>query len=88
MLQPTIMNVSAKGQVVIPAKFRKLLGVKPKGTVMLIPKVKEKKVELVPMEKDPIESLHGFLKGKVKKSLTKELLEDRKKDLEYEERSF
>lgn len=90
MLQPVIMNVSAKGAVVIPAKMRKAFGIKPKGKVMLVPKVKEAKMEIASVEKDPIEYLCGILKGKgkTKGSLVKKLLEERQKDLEYEERKF
>lgn len=90
MLQPVIMNVSSKGAVVIPAKIRKALGIKPKGKVMLVPKLKEAIVEVQAAEKDPIEFLSGYLKGKgkTKGSWTKELLRERKRDLEYEERSF
>lgn len=84
MLQPVIMNVSSKGAVVIPAKLRKAFGIKPNGKVMVIPNVKEAKLEVNAIQSDAIKSLEGFLVGKTKRSLTKILLEERKKDLEYE----
>lgn len=90
MLQPVIMNVSAKGAVVIPAKLRKALGIKPKGKVMLVPKIKEAKVEIIRAEEDPIKALSGILKGKGKRtgSWVKWLLDERKKDLEIDEREM
>ena len=88
MLQPIIMDVSSKGAVVIPVKLRKYFGIEPKGKVMFVPKPDKNTMELVKIEKDPIEYLCGFLKGKTNKSWVKELLEDRKKDLEYEKRGI
>ncbi len=88
MLQPVIMKLSSKGQVVIPAKFRKALNIKPHQSVMLIPKIADKEIILTSIEQSPIDALHGFLKGKTKKSLTKALLEDRKKDREMDEKQM
>lgn len=86
MLQPVIMNVSSKGAVVIPVKIRRALGIMPKGKVILIPKTNEAKAEILAAEEDPIEYLCGVLKGK--RSGVKELLEERKKDLEIDEREY
>lgn len=89
MLQPIIVNVSSKGSVVIPAKLRKYFGIKPKGKVMFVPKPDQSSLELVKVEEDPIKALSGFLTGKTKsKSLVKELLEERRKDLEIDEREY
>ena len=90
MLQPVIMNVSSKGAVVIPAKLRKVFGIKPKGKVMIVPKKDSSSLEIMPTEEDPIEYLSGILKGKgkTKGSWVKMLLKERRKDMEIDEREY
>ena len=88
MLQPIIMDVSSKGAVIIPVKLRKYFGIEPKGKVMFVPKPDKNTMELVKIEKDPIEFLSGFLKGQTKYFSTKALLKERRKDLEIDERQY
>ena len=79
-----VVKTLAKGQVVIPKDIRKELGIKP-GTKLHI-RVEGKEVVLFPLPDDPIRALRGAVKGGP--SLTKALLEDRKEDLEREEKKF
>ena len=79
-----IVKTSAKGQVVIPKAIRRALGIKP-GTRFHV-RVEGKEVVLFPLPDDPIRALRGIIKGGP--SLTKALLEDRKEDLEREEKRF
>lgn len=77
-----IVKTSAKGQVVIPKVIRKALGIKPRSRLHV--RLEGKEVVLFPLADDPIRALRGILKGGP--SLTKALLEDRKEDLEREEK--
>lgn len=77
-----IVTTSAKGQVVIPKVIRKALGIKPRSRLHV--RLEGKEVVLFPLADDPIRALRGILKGGP--SLTKALLEDRKEDLEREEK--
>ncbi|MBI3989730.1 MAG: AbrB/MazE/SpoVT family DNA-binding domain-containing protein [candidate division NC10 bacterium] len=79
-----IVKTSAKGQVVIPKAIRKALGIKP-GTSFHV-RVEGKEVVLFRLPDDPIRALRGVVKGGP--SLTKALLEDRKEELEREEKKF
>ncbi|OGK08523.1 hypothetical protein A2767_05495 [Candidatus Roizmanbacteria bacterium RIFCSPHIGHO2_01_FULL_35_10] len=91
MLLPQIVDVSEKGQILIPVAIRKALGIRPKGKVFLYPKVEEKKMLLEPLEgNDIIESTFGMLaKDKSRgKSMTQKLLEERRRDLAGEETTF
>ncbi|MBI4225613.1 AbrB/MazE/SpoVT family DNA-binding domain-containing protein [Candidatus Roizmanbacteria bacterium] len=67
MIQQKIQTVSTKGQVVIPAEFRKILNIEPsvKVLVRIVPEKKE--IVLKPMG-DPIKELSGILKGKTKQT--------------------
>jgi len=79
-----VVKTLAKGQVVIPKEIRKALGIKP-GTKFHV-RVEGKEVVLFLLPDDPIRALRGIVKGGP--SLTKALLEDRKEDLEREEKKF
>jgi len=81
---PTTINVSPKGQVLIPADFRRLLGIKPNGKVMILPKIIEKKLVIEAINKEPIEVACGLFAVKDGQSWTEELIQERKKDLEKE----
>lgn len=90
MLYPKIVGVSEKGQIVIPAEMRKALGIKPKGKVFVVPDKKGGKLEVKPIGgRDILEHLHGIFADVDKgRSWTKELLEERKRDLIREETKF
>ena len=77
-----IVKTSSKGQVVIPKDIRKRLGIIP-GKRLLF-RIVEDHAEITPLPDDPIASLRGSLKGG--KSLTKELLAERKKDNKIDEK--
>lgn len=87
-LLPTTIDVSAKGQVLIPVLIRRALGIKPKGKVILFPKIKRKRLIVEPVEEDPIEAACGLFATKDGESWTEELLKERKKDLKKEERGL
>jgi AbrB family looped-hinge helix DNA binding protein len=77
-----IITTSQKGQVVIPKKEREKVGIKPKSRVMV--EAVGDHIELRPVPDDPVKHYCGiFKKGP---SLTKSLLEERKKDREREEK--
>ena len=71
-------TVSAKGCVVIPQDIRTALGLKKGDKVKFIDYGGV--VALIPVSDNPIEAMDGMLKGE--SSLTKVLLETRKKDYE------
>ena len=77
-----IVKTSSKGQVVIPKEIRKKLGITP-GKRLLF-RVVEEHAEITPLPDDPIAAMRGVLKGG--KSLTKELLAERKKDNKIDEK--
>ena len=87
MLFPTIVDVSPKGQILIPAAIRRALNIKPKSQVFVIPDLEKKKIMIEVLEgKDIIDFAYGMLKRKKgEKSMTQELLEERKRDLKREE---
>ena len=74
-------KISAKGWVVIPAALRKRYGLKP-GMIVEF-REQDDRLFIIPEVTDPVEELYGKFAGET--SLTKALLEDRKKDLKSEE---
>jgi len=78
---PTVVT-SAKGQVVIPKKERDKVGIKP-GTRVVVVAVGDH-IEVRPVPDDPVRYFYGIFKGG--SSLTKALLEERRKDREREEK--
>ena len=78
---PTVVT-SAKGQVVIPKKERDKVGIKP-GTRVVVVAVGDH-VEVRPVPDDPVSYYYGYFKGGP--SLTKALLEERRKDREREDK--
>ncbi len=78
---PTVLT-SAKGQVVIPKKERDRLGIKP-GTRVVVTAVDDH-IEIRPMPEKPVEHFHGFFKRGP--SLTKALIEARRKERSLEEK--
>ena len=77
-------KISSKGWVVIPADIRKRHGLKPGDQVNVIDYGGV--ISLVPVRKDPINETRGMLKGC--DSLLDALLEERRLDLEREERKY
>jgi AbrB family looped-hinge helix DNA binding protein len=73
--------VTSKGQLVIPARIRRKLGIKPGTKVCFVERGGE--ILFQPVTKEYIRSVCGMLKSTT--SVTQELLTDRKKDKEREE---
>jgi AbrB family looped-hinge helix DNA binding protein len=73
--------VTTKGQLVIPARIRRKLGIKPGTKVCFVER--EGEILFQPVTKEYIRSVCGMLKSPT--SVTQELLADRKKDKEREE---
>lgn len=80
-----IVKTLAKGQVVIPAEIRKKIGLKP-GRKVLITVESERRIALEPLSEDPIRDLRGVLRGGP--SLTRALLQERRRDRQHEEKKF
>lgn len=89
MLIPRIVDVSEKGQILIPVALRRHFGVKPKGKVYLLPDEKEKAIKIKPIKKNIVDELCGILADVDKgHSWTQELAEERRRDLIREETKF
>ncbi|MFO0698486.1 MAG: AbrB/MazE/SpoVT family DNA-binding domain-containing protein [Nitrospira sp.] len=73
--------VTSKGQLVIPARIRHKLGIKPGTKVCFVERGDE--ILFQPVTKEYIRSVCGLLKSPT--SITRELLADRKKDKERED---
>ena len=73
--------VTTKGQLVIPARIRRKLGIKPGTKVCFVERGGE--ILFQPVTKEYIRSVCGMLKSTT--SVTQELLTDRKNDKEREE---
>jgi AbrB family looped-hinge helix DNA binding protein len=78
--------LSKKGQIVIPAKIRAKYHLSPGDPVSV--KDLDGGIMVFPLSKDPIRELRGFLKGKGPEgvSLAEDLLIDRRREVENEER--
>ena len=72
------VRVTTRGRIVIPARFRRRLGIKPGTKVCFIEHGSE--ILFQPVTKQGIRSVCGMLKDKT--SATAELLTERKKDRE------
>ena len=73
--------VTTKGQLVIPARIRRKLGIKPGTKVCFVERGGE--ILFQPVTKEYIRSVCGMLKSTT--SVTQVLLTERKKDREREE---
>lgn len=78
---PTVVT-SAKGQVVIPKRERDRVGLKPGMRVAVT--VVDDHIEIRPVPEDPVGHFHGFFKKGP--SLTKALLDERRKDRQREDK--
>lgn len=67
MLYPKIQALSTKGQVVVPAQFRKFLNLHPQSKVLIDISSDNKKITLEPI--NPIKALRGSLKGMIESPL-------------------
>jgi AbrB family looped-hinge helix DNA binding protein len=76
----TMLTVSSKGWVVIPAELRRKYDLKPGARVMIVDYGGV--LALVPALDDPVEQGHGLLAGK--SSLTRALLAERARERERE----
>lgn len=75
------VQVTSKGQLVVPAALRKKYGIKPGTKISFIERGNE--LLLQPVTAEYIKSLCGILKSE--KSVTQELLKERAKDKKREE---
>ncbi|MEW6202653.1 MAG: AbrB/MazE/SpoVT family DNA-binding domain-containing protein [bacterium] len=80
----TTTIVTTKGQIVIPSKIRRHLNLK-KGTKLYVEE-KDSEIILKPMTAEYFDKIAGVLKGK--KDLAKELLKERAKDMERENKKW
>ncbi len=76
--------VSRKGWVVIPREIRERYGIKPGDKVDVVDR--DGRILLLPALNDPVRQLRGLLKGGP--SMTRELLEERRREREKEEREL
>lgn len=76
--------VTTKGQLVIPARIRRKLGIRPGTKVCFVERGSD--ILFQPVTKEYIRSMAGILKSPT--SVTEELLDERKKDREREEGSL
>ncbi|OGM69673.1 hypothetical protein A2975_01000 [Candidatus Woesebacteria bacterium RIFCSPLOWO2_01_FULL_44_14] len=89
MLLPRIVDVSDKGQILIPVDMRRAFGIKPKSWVYIVPDKKKKKLAVEPIGKDLIGHLRGILADvDPGRSWAQELVEERRRDLIREETKF
>jgi AbrB family looped-hinge helix DNA binding protein len=78
------VKVSAKGWVVIPRDIRERNGIKPGDRVSIVDYGGS--IAIIPAMKDPIREMRGMFKAGP--SLTKALLEERRREREREERKM
>lgn len=78
------VKVSRKGWVVIPREIRERYGIRPGDRVHIVDYAG--RIAIVPALQDPIRQGRGLLKGRP--SLTEALLEERRRELEREERKI
>jgi AbrB family looped-hinge helix DNA binding protein len=76
--------VTSKGQLVIPVRIRRKLGIKPGTKICFVER--EHEVLFQPVTKEHIRNLAGMLKTRT--SATAELLKERRLDKESEEKKF
>jgi len=75
-----LVTTSQRGQIVIPKQVRKKLQIGPGKRLLL--KTEGNRIVLTPLPDDPVEHFCGIFKGGP--SLTRALLEERRKDQDRE----
>lgn len=78
----SIVRTSSKGQVVIPKQIREKLGIVPGKRVLF--RLVGNHAEILPLPDDPVKAMRGMLRSDI--SLAEELLEERRKDTEIDEK--
>jgi AbrB family looped-hinge helix DNA binding protein len=73
---------NSKGQIVIPSKIRRLLGIKDGTYLQIDVDVVTRQIILTPVTREYIRSLRGKYKGK---GLMKALMADKKRERDAEE---
>jgi AbrB family looped-hinge helix DNA binding protein len=76
----TVIQVSHKGQILIPKKIREKFRIRPGGRVLILEEPSGVLLKAAP--EDPIEAACGFLKGDF--SLTRDLTEEHRKEQKHE----
>jgi AbrB family looped-hinge helix DNA binding protein len=79
----SVVKVSTKGWVVIPAEYRRKYGIKAGDRVHIVDY--GGLLTIVPLLPDPVEEACGILKGPI--SLTDALLAERRSEREHEDAS-
>ena len=77
-----IVRTSSKGQVVIPKQIREKLGIGPGKRVLF--RLVGNHAEIVPLSDEPVKAMRGMLKSDA--SLAEELLAERRKDSQIDEK--
>ncbi|MBW1901877.1 MAG: AbrB/MazE/SpoVT family DNA-binding domain-containing protein [Deltaproteobacteria bacterium] len=75
-----VVNISSKGQILIPKALREKHGVTPGSKVLILET--QNGLFIKPAPEDPIEAACGFLKGDF--SLTQDLIKEHQEELENE----
>ena len=75
-----VVNVSPKGQILIPKTLREKYSVTPGSKVQILET--QNGLVIKPAPKDPIDAACGFLEGDF--SLTQDLIKEHRKELENE----
>lgn len=75
-----VVQMSQKGQVLIPKKLRDRYGVKPGSRVQILEEKEGLLIKAAP--NDPIEAACGFIEGDF--SLTEDLIQEHRKEVERE----
>jgi AbrB family looped-hinge helix DNA binding protein len=78
-----IVQISSKGQILIPGRIRKRMGLNPGASVQLLEKSDHLVLKAVPA--DPIAAATGFLQANA--SLTRDLLEEHKAEARRDRRT-
>jgi len=77
----TVVQVSPKGQIVIPVSLRKKYNIGPRDKVEIIEVDNE--IVIVPLERDPIKTARGFLRfDRSTKEVIREIKQELKKKKE------
>ncbi|NIM99431.1 MAG: AbrB/MazE/SpoVT family DNA-binding domain-containing protein [candidate division Zixibacteria bacterium] len=75
-----VVQISPKGQILIPKKIREKYGVKPGSNVQILEATDG--IVIKPAPEDPIAAACGFLEGDF--SLTEDLIEEHRKESDAE----